>query len=454
MQTTSKQRAQRIDPRYHQAVAPWIRSKRWYALAGVVVGVAVGCWLMSPMGRSAVSTGGLSRAHQAWNETGCEKCHQEFVPIRTDAWNGHHPEFIRQNNQACNACHPVPAHHAATTRPDVLEHQACSQCHREHLGIQASLLSVEDSLCAQCHASIQSYASASTLARTNVTDFNKDHPTFGLESMEKDPSAFKFSHIQHMRPGQPKTPGDATAKHLDQLPAEDRLRYRADPATQLVTLDCRDCHSPDIAASDGSASPDQRRFQPVSFERHCAACHGLDGIPHGLDRERTQAAIEARLPVELFTYFQERGDLSKIDPQEIAEKEQRIRALASDAASGCLKCHFAAPADATSIVAQGPIRQAWLRDGTFLHGAHGMVSCERCHAQAYLRHDRTIDSLRESDEIMIPGRDSCRECHVQDPGERMQLSGLHPHTATAHCTDCHRFHVDAIPGERGPHVPN
>ncbi len=447
MPITGKQRAQKIDPRYHARKDPWIVRKRRLGWIGLLIGLVSSGWLLSPRGSSHVSTGALSRVHQPWNEQGCEECHTSQVPIRSDAWRGEHPEFVALNNMACSKCHPVGGHKNDSTRKEVLASEACNQCHREHLGLNQDLSDVADNQCARCHSNIASVLERASGSEPNVSSFSTQHPAFRFEMKPGDPGTIKFSHTQHLRPGQPKTPGDATAKKREHLPTKDQDRYQVDPDSQLVTLNCADCHEPDSTSADGAAALDHKTFRPVNFESHCSACHGLDGIPHGLNRALTEKAIADQLPVELFKFFQQRGDTSQLDPQEIQEKEMRLKALLSSKTEGCAKCHqLALPADPAtdSIVEPSNVRKRWLLDGTFVHGAHRMVDCKSCHAAAYRETGSTVDSEREADTIMIAGIENCRECHIQDAKKRMERASSQTHVASANCIDCHRYHIDPV----------
>jgi hypothetical protein len=446
MQQSGKQRAQKIDPRYHALPDPWVRRKRWLGLLGLMIGLMYSGWLFSQPGRTQLSTGELSRAHQAWNQTGCEQCHLEFVPIRHDALWGDHPVNILKNNQACNACHAVGNHFASWTRAEVLERESCSRCHREHLGVDHSLLSIPDMDCSRCHGDLAKASNRHGTPHSTATHFNESHPKFSFETMDSDPGTIHFSHIQHLRPGQPKTPGDGTAKRDENLPPEFQGRYGVNDEG-WIQLQCADCHEPDVgaAAEPSTIVSSHKTFQPVRFDAHCVACHSLDGIPHGLDRQQTMRAIQARLPVELFEYFRQREGESPLQESEILDRELRLRAMAVSKVDGCAKCHLPAPEDSTSLVQASQIPARWLMEGSFAHGAHGRMECKDCHAKAFLSNDSTVQSESESNAIMIDGIESCRSCHIQNPEQRAHQFATNPLVASANCIDCHRYHTDPVP---------
>lgn len=457
MPITGKQRAQKIDPRYHASRDPYVIRKRMWALFGLMLGLAYSGWLFSKTGASQISPGELSRAHYAWNESGCEKCHTPYVPIREDAFWGSHRKSIQQNNQACNGtCHTMATHFAAATKPDALAQESCSQCHREHLGVHQNLLDVADARCVDCHGDLARVAAQLGVVHSVATRFDDAHPKLSYEQLDKDPGTIKFSHLQHMRPGQPKTPSDGTAKKYLNLPTEFRNQYMDQNTNRsnvqledLIQLNCSDCHERDVAPLATGVHDDavkrsssHQTYKPVEFEKHCVACHALDGIPHGLGRQQTLQAIDARLPLELFDFFKRRQGERPLEEQEILDRELRLKALATSKTDGCMKCHEPASEDSEAIVLPSRIPVRWLIEGSFTHGAHSMISCKDCHSQAFQTSDDAAQSELHADAIMLPGLASCRECHVQNPKLRAERFLTNPHVASANCVDCHRYHVD------------
>jgi hypothetical protein len=481
MQENGSQRALKIERFYHKAFDRFIYRKRWMSLLGLVLGMIYSAWLLlSSDGALQLSTGELSQPHFAWSKTGCEKCHLPNVPIRKDAWGGDRIEHIRDNNKNCNSeCHAVTGHFEANTKTAVLETESCSTCHREHLGFDRSLLEVYDSECSRCHADIASVTNNAVATNSNarlpVSNFSIEsgHPKFA--SLEKpDPGTIHFSHAQHMRPGQPKSPNGAEAKKLDMIPEKFRRLYqdRVD-ANQLIQLTCSDCHARDVelkgyegleladAKTTASVqSTDHMLFKPVEFEKHCAACHDLDGLAHGLDRKQMDEAIKELTPLKILEYLKKRfteteldlleeGKVSREMKEEIDGRKARLDAILSQRGNSCAKCHEPST-DPNSIVAPSNLKRKWMRDASFTHGAHLMVSCKDCHAEAYRVSSEVYDnaiagnikSKEESRIVMIAGITKCRECHIQDAQLRSQKFATLKHVATADCVDCHRYHSD------------
>ena len=479
MKENGRQRAAKIDRLYHAAFDRFIYRKRWMGLLGFFVGLAYSAWvLMSPTGALHVTTGDLSQPHYAWNKTGCENCHLPNIPIRKDAWGGELITNISRNNNKCNgSCHAVTGHFESTTLQGVLASESCSTCHREHLGFDRSLVEVSDSDCSRCHANLASVTisiqGGNAIAKEPVTNFSKvnGHPEFA-SLKEPDPGTIRFSHVQHMRPGQPKSPGGGDSKQLKMLPERFRAQYKDRVnSEQLLQLTCSDCHSRDVelkgyegleltgvAPSAAIQSSSHMLYKPIEFDKHCVACHDLDGIPHGLDRSQTTQAINEVIPVRSLDFLKSRYKASEVVAiaegkmpleiqEELSAREKRLQAVLHDGGSTCLKCHQKS-VDPEWIVAPSKVKKQWLRDASFTHGAHLMVSCIECHQGPYDKSDDVFDwekntkSEDEASKVMIRGIAICRTCHIQDAEERSRMFGKQKNVASADCADCHRYHSD------------
>jgi len=459
MPISGKQRAQKIDRRYHASPDPFVIRKRWFGLFGLLLAIGYSSWLFSSKGVLNISTGELSQAHFAWNKSGCEKCHVEYLPIRKDSFGGDAHDAIAKNNRTCNsACHAVTGHYEAQSIPDGLASQSCSDCHHEHLGFHRSLVDIADRDCSRCHSKMESIAKDKTLAK--VVNFSRTdgHPVFSFEKLPNDPGTIKFSHTQHLRPGQPKTPGDKTEKHLENIDERYRRQYEGSlDENQLILLRCADCHQRDVEISGyerlessalGETAPVRSNshmlYKPIEFEKHCIACHDLGGVEHGLDRNQTGKAIDHLLPVSQVEFFKKKsksGDSLSIE--EIKDRELRLQSMLASKTDGCIKCHrMIQDPSSISLVEPSNLKKRWLKDATFTHGAHLMVACIDCHKDAYTQSGNAVNSEVEALKIMIPGIEKCRECHIQDAETRGQNFRINKHVGSADCVDCHRYHTD------------
>lgn len=482
MPLTGKQRAQRISRSYHSLPDPNIFWKRVFGLVGLVVGLLYAGWLFStsPGAKQQISTGELSKAHHSLSNDGCEKCHQPLTPIRSDALWGSHPEMVKITNGTCNGnCHQkqgkcVINHFESKTIPEVLAKESCSGCHQEHLGRDRNLNEVANSQCTRCHADL-STSSTSNPPHIVATNFNKEHPMLPFENPDPpggnkpDPQTLKFSHIQHMRPGQPKKPGDLTAKKLDDLNTlyQDVYRLRVDQ-DGYIQLTCSDCHTrdnpirgldgleenpPKIPTSFEKPNSEHMLYKPIDYETHCVACHAIEenlaaGPPltHGLTKEQTieelrkrrvalsseevQKALESKDPTERLTRRQQ-------ETNEIFEKEL------PEVARQCVKCHELNPeSKPIDLIVRPNIQVRWLDNASFNHGKHLVIGCIDCHKEPYDNSKSKVNSEVEAERIMIGGLAKCRECHIEDAEDRAKAGETNKNIATANCMECHRYHVD------------
>ncbi len=485
MSLTGKQRAQRISRSYHSLPDPNIFWKRVLGLVGLVVGLLYAGWLFSatPGAKQQISTGELSKAHHSLSNDGCEKCHQPLTPIRSEALWGSHPEMVKITNGTCNGnCHQeknkkVIDHFKSKTIPEVLAKESCSGCHQEHLGKDRNLNEVANSQCTRCHADLAT-SSTSNPPHIVATNFNKEHPILPFENPlppggnKPDPQTFKFSHIQHMRPGQPGTPGDRTAKKYRSLtdPKFQEMYRAREDANGLIQLTCSDCHErdnpiqglegielsvPKIPANFVKPDSEHMLYKPVDFEKHCIACHALrDNLTHGLNKEQTIAELRKSGKAFLIEDYEDAQQIAK-DPSDLESKvKERVedrkrlsRLNESFVSDYCVTCHSPAPKDSPDVVVRPNVQIRWLDNASFNHGKHLMIGCIHCHKESYKTSDGPVDSVAETRQIMIGGLEKCRECHIEATDDRAKAEKTNPNVASADCTDCHRYHVD--PGNEG-----
>jgi hypothetical protein len=173
-----------------------------------------------------VSNGPLSSNH-AGLEDDCGSCH--FGPDRT------------VSDEKCATCHEkfgdelgVYTHDAHYVyRSDDFrrlvpspEERPCFACHTEHEGRNAEITRISDSHCTNCH---------------EFGSFGKAHPEFDFAAESiPDSGALRFTHVHHVR----------------------EVRKREE--LEDVEVACLYCHN---------AQPDGKGFEPISFDRHCDACH-------------------------------------------------------------------------------------------------------------------------------------------------------------------------------------
>ncbi|HEY2760818.1 MAG TPA: cytochrome c3 family protein [Pirellulales bacterium] len=287
-QTAAKARSVRIPLDYLRRRLPLNRWKIWLSTVAALIAAGYVAWgALGPNAGRHYSPGRLAAAHAMW-ENRCNVCHQEFVPVRADAWteNRHGADLLCQN------CHRGAEHSPNQIAAEV---GSCASCHHDHRGFNADLSRIADSTCTACHADIAAHLDKNAPGKSivpglaNVTNFVTDHPEF--RSPKLDPAHIKFSHWRHMQPGLM----DAAPMLLSDLSPADRDYYRQPGQTDAskVMLTCASCHQLDrsgpVTNSDGSmqttmtsanlpvrASGDY--MLPITYEQNCKACHQLNYI--------------------------------------------------------------------------------------------------------------------------------------------------------------------------------
>ena len=507
---TGKSRSLRVSLDYHQQRG-WLYWSRWIcaALGLAIAGsygllVLAGIFLVSSrveQPQSAwsatasmhLNTGKLSKVH-AHFEHDCQQCHLGFGlrAIASDAFKIDQQASLSGLAAKCQTCHPVQSHLARITDgPCAVIDQNCSSCHQEHNGLEANLINVASSTCTQCHANLDDVCSMPDLdIKTDIADFASGHPKF--RSLERDPGRIKFSHAQHMRPGQIEK-GSRGGFQVSMLPDKilfDKWKSKADDPAALVELTCSDCHKLSTPAGDvpfeelrrsGSATDSgfSPMFAPIRFEEHCEACHQLTfagqaadmlPLPHAVRRDELESILSARLVGGKLT-----GRIAMRKDQALSSETLRnaandragaahlfselvnaeVSTAVERAAAACTKCHMdenlidAQPSDPRLVTTMIPPR--WLQRGLFTHGDHPMSLwpdlasgtdiqnlCVKCHDVS------SDDSSTASQTVMIKGPESCTPCHNQsqvlgaprssssDPRGRQVVSD--------NCVLCHRFH--------------
>ncbi|MBV9087062.1 MAG: hypothetical protein JOY79_06235, partial [Acidobacteriaceae bacterium] len=74
--------------------------------------------------------------------------------------------------------------------------------------------------------------------------------------------------------------------------------------------------------------------------------------------------------------------------------------------------------------AEIPVR--WMTNSVFDHQSHAMVQCASCHTKSA--------TSRETSDVLIPGIDTCRQCHVT------ATSAQKDYVAEGSCFECHEYH--------------
>lgn len=491
--TSSRELVSRIDRGYYTRPG---RMRAWrggLTAAGVLLAAAWGAWGLVDQPRHH-APGPVVAAHARF-ERDCQACHIPFAPIKDDTVLA--TGLSRAAADAkCEACHRTPVHHP---RQSLVEAGSCSSCHVDHRGRDADIARVADRTCVACHADIDAHRLPPTAvaaggprpaAPTPITRFDDEHhPPFA--SLGHDPGRLKFSHGRHMTAGL-EFGGPSRAGPLSYAMLDDADRARLMPAGASagdpVQLSCAACHefAPAAAADEArltttllAASPPGAYPLPVSFERHCVACHALPfdpadparRLPHGLGPEQMQRrivadlleataagkrAIDAPLPPRGLPANPPLPSVPETIRTQLAEGVARARTFTRGV---CGKCHEAVDApipvaallrgddppagvDATEIWFRVPatgVPDVWLAKARFSHAPHRGTDCRACHDAAYPAADGAAASASALDNhrVMIAGRESCTGCHAP-PGR--DAAGRLTGGAPFDCVECHGYH--------------
>ena len=463
-------------------------------------------------GRPALfSTGPISANHAAFAHD-CRQCHEDADPdlarrikpieFLQAARRGELPSgraaadwliqktALTHMDRACAKCHdPEQLHQPQAaalsmvgilSKITVVHSSSCSQCHREHVGVERMKLP-DSRTCETCHndaarlaASLEIMpipdatpltAPASVVLPDGLRhflvprsddrrlaafkSFADGHPAFGYEaSAAKDPTALKFNHQRHGQADIPKINGHA--------------------------LNCIDCHK---ATGDGAF------FGRISYSQHCARCHALQVDPktprltllHGdVAAVRDYAKnMGTRFDKDLAKRFTERGIITREDFETRAfytgDPPQTTATPAMKRGQGvfltaCAKCHLLdplqpAPGMEPPLPKIAPVAppDRWLTRGPFTHARHLHMACTDCHGDP--QHTLTPVHLSTlTSDVLMPRRSICAECHHPADLEKVtsfDTRNLPPEEVrkglTAQqrkqggvvneCQTCHRFHT-------------
>lgn len=243
------------------------------AAGGIAMLVILGWVLYSHFlgaGRWA-SKGRLSSNHAVFGAD-CRTCHEPGARQVTDercaSCHEKHTAGLGVFTHATHYVYRSDDFRRVVPRDD---EEPCFACHVEHEGLHAEITRVPDERCSGCH----------------FASFGDDHPEFDFAAEPSaDSSALAFAHVHHVR------------EVMKRLSLDD------------VERACLACHEPQA---------DGRRFEPISFDRHCDACHltattatpglplaGADGATVGV--ETLEQIVAAGGPGTRWAYFTNPGE--------------------------------------------------------------------------------------------------------------------------------------------------
>lgn len=178
---------------------------------------------------SVTSSGPVSSFHATF-EKDCAACHVKFETVTNENCSVCHEKTGDELGIYSFAAHEV-YRSGDFSRVDSAGHDvACSGCHQEHEGRNASITETSNTQCVQCH---------------DHAPFENTHPQFDFAAMRAaDDSTLRFTHIRHVK---------EVIKRQKLVDVERACLY---------------CHHP---------QPDGKRFLPIAFDAHCETCHLTPG---------------------------------------------------------------------------------------------------------------------------------------------------------------------------------
>ena len=194
-----------------------------WSLAGAAGALVLGVALYVAGVHGVASPGHVASAHSAIDAR-CADCHQPAKAVTAVM------------DVRCERCHdPLdarrfgsPAHAAlvgGSANAAHITQVECAVCHAEHRGLSVNLVRTDDRRCTSCHT-FGSFRSHPELAVVRA----KRQPDPGLD----------FSHEVHLK-----------------------------EVAKLGGDRCQVCHQ---------LTPDQRGYEPIAFDTHCAKCHVKDRV--------------------------------------------------------------------------------------------------------------------------------------------------------------------------------
>ncbi len=360
----------------------------------------------------------------------CNTCHQ--IP------------FVKVRNAACLSCHANTEHHVDPSQFELasITETRCASCHREH-NEPSNLVRRDQTLCSQCHSKLDQTIAATDLL--NARDFGRDHPEFRA-SITTDVGGHKEQRRIALRSDKLRDESGLRFNHQVHLRDEGVL----DMQGRVQELTCANCHVPETGGVG---------MLPFDMESQCQHCHSLDFDPTDPDRQVPHANPEVVLrTLEDFYNAQAlKGGYQDAAapmfvrrvrrPGEPLSETRRRQALlwATEKLSAtasqlfeyrsCNTCHVVNRRDGpTWEIAPVTVTHRWFPKASFDHSRHSTMQCLDCHA---------ADTSDNSADVLLPGIDSCRDCHGGGGAENKLASD---------CITCHSFHIAEDILMREPHA--
>jgi hypothetical protein len=427
--------AEWIELDFFRRSGSWRRARRLFTWACFFGAIAFVIASVVPRNRFVYEAGPLSSAHAIANHD-CSICHVDAFRVARRFWPGN-ATMASVPDSACVQCHDSGPHHPT----DFVISVGCSACHREHHGRERLAANVTDAQCDVCHANLQEISGGSSRF-ANVSGFPNGHPEFALwrqPEKPKDPGTIRFNHKVHLRE--------------EGVPVAQSVNGGDVRELSWVRLDCNNCHQPDERGQN---------FKPLKYETNCASCHPLSvevaGLKPGVAEKAARefsakpaphgsaAGVRSEMRERFIQFAQRNPEVTgapaletpevalpgrrRAVPATPAEREwanaqlQQTERVLFDGAGGCHYCHQertdpAKRPDGLPDIPSSNLNNRWLTHARFRHQSHRMKSCIECHP---------APGSESAGDVLIPSIDNCKECHNPKKGARYD------------CVECHDYH--------------
>jgi hypothetical protein len=387
-------------------------------------------WALSQTIESVMAPGKLAKAHAKYEED-CSQCHVKFDRQAQD--------------KRCLDCHKE-------TRADVLAHtgyhgkmkpQACRECHTEHKGLDALIVTLDKKEfdhkisdyplngkhqkveCEKCHVAGKKYREAPATCIACHKKDDKHKGTLGDKCADcHDDASWKEAKFDHS-----KTKFALTGKHVDTKCVDCHLKgvYKDTPKT------CIACHKKD----------DEQKGHKGQYGEKCETCHGAKlwketTFNHDHD---TKYVLNGKHRVIKCTACHT-GNLYKVKTsQECIACHVKDDKHKESLGRECAKCHN---------------EKSWKESPKFDHaktsfpllGKHVKVECKLCHEGAMYKQasKECVACHKKNDKHISTLGDKCADCHTDRDWKatlfdhdktKFRLKNAHK-DAKVKCEACHK----------------
>jgi len=501
--------ADRVEVDFHHRGNRFSRRVWWWSAGLGLLALLACCVPMVRGHHAFYAAGTVSTAHQMFEHDCVQCHQDWTLLARLNPFSGAKISSVKNEQcLACHPGelhHPnqIPLH------GDAHAELSCADCHREHRGNEqlASLtdsLCQQCHLDLKNHGGSQRFALE--IDRFDNAG-SGGHPEFALDRLlkrdgQRGQGSEALAGVWRTYTSQPRDRAHPDDRGLREVNGQfvDRGRIQFNHQVHLAeTLlgpnrkplagadvanfreNCQACHEPD---------DNGRYMRPIRYERHCQSCHPLtfdaarfpgEEVPHvepntvlGWLLQRYAQTEPGGSSAEVASHPRVLGDKLPDQPADnVGANEQLTDPLAREALEeaeelfrelpgpllpetttrevqgGCKYCHHvvATPASGVAFEVIPPqIPERWWLHAEFDHSSHTMLTCHQCHGRRDAEgHTEPVSKSSRTEDVLLPGIDNCRQCHVESPNPPAGVSSAHWNGAGHRCVECHVYHEPPDP---------